>query len=147
MSSESRPDRTTMEGMIWNANHVLDIALDPATPGIPRGMIKNCKGILLLSVVEAGFVFSGNVRVDFLMIESTVNSYCTYPKLLSPHQVGTGVVIANKYDGTWSAPSAIGLGGIGFGFMVGAEVKDIVMCVMDDTTLDTLSVSNLCIDT
>ena len=106
-----------MEGMIWNANHVLDIALDPATPGIPRGMIKNCKGIILLSVVEAGFIFSGNV--------------------------GTGVVIANKYDGTWSAPSAIGLAGIGFGFMVGAEVKDIVMCVMDDTTLDTLSVSNL----
>ena len=66
----------------------------------------------------------------------------TYHKLLSTHQVGTGVVIANK-DGTWSAPSAIGLGGIGFGFMVGAEVKDIVMCVMDDTTLDTLSVSNL----
>ena len=65
----------------------------------------------------AGFIFSGNV--------------------------GTGVVIANKYDGTWSAPSAIGLAGIRFGFMVGAEVKDIVMCVMDDTTLDTLSVSYL----
>ena len=60
-------------------------------------MIKNCKGIILLSVVEAGFIFSGNV--------------------------GTGVIIANKYDGTWSPPSALGLGGIGWGFMVGAEVK------------------------
>jgi len=67
------------------------------TAGIPRGMIKNCKGIILLSVVEAGFIFSGNV--------------------------GTGVIIANKYDGTWSPPSALGLGGIGWGFMVGAEVK------------------------
>ena len=82
-------------------------------PGIPRGTIKNCKGIILLSVVEAGFIFSGNV--------------------------GTGVVIAHKYDGTWSPPSAIGLGGIGWGFMVGAEVKDIVICVMEDTVLDTLS--------
>ena len=54
------------------------------------------------------------------------------------------MVIANK-DGTWSAPSAIGLGGIGFGFMVGAEVKDIVMVVMDDTTLEALSVSNIVI--
>lgn len=112
MSGE-RPDRTTMEGMIWNANHVLDQALSPDTPGIPRGMIKNCKGVILISVVEAGFIFSGNV--------------------------GTGVVIAHKYDETWSPPSAIGLGGIGWGFMVGAEVKDIVICVMDDTTLDTLS--------
>ena len=104
-----------MEGMIWNANHVLYQALSPDTPvscffdfgqverqmrtkyyyfkryklqGIPRGMIKNCKGIILLSVVEAGFIFSGNV--------------CT------------GVIIANKYDGTWSPPSALGLGGIGW---------------------------------
>lgn len=115
MSGE-RPDRTTMEGMIWNANHVLDQALSPDTPGIPRGMIKNCKGVILISVVEAGFIFSGNV--------------------------GTGVVIAHKYDETWSPPSAIGLGGIGWGFMVGAEVKDIVICVMDDTTLDTLSGEN-----
>lgn len=114
MSNEKRPDRTTMEGMIWNANHVLDQALSPDTAGIPRGMIKNCKGIILLSVVEAGFIFSGNV--------------------------GTGVIIANKYDGTWSPPSALGLGGIGWGFMVGAEVKvsvlsytylsyHIVMCI------------------
>ena len=65
MSSEERPDRTTMEGMIWNANHVLDIALDPNKPGIPHAIIKDCKGIILLSVVEAGFIFSGNVRVDF----------------------------------------------------------------------------------
>eukprot|EP00545_Synedropsis_sp_CCMP1620_P010867 CAMPEP_0119004270 /NCGR_PEP_ID=MMETSP1176-20130426/1049_1 /TAXON_ID=265551 /ORGANISM="Synedropsis recta cf, Strain CCMP1620" /LENGTH=30 /DNA_ID= /DNA_START= /DNA_END= /DNA_ORIENTATION= len=30
MSAEGkRPDRTTMDGMIWNANHVLSSALDP----------------------------------------------------------------------------------------------------------------------
>ena len=34
MSSGKRPDRTTMEGMIWNANHVLDQALSPDTPGV-----------------------------------------------------------------------------------------------------------------
>ncbi len=81
--------------------------------GIPRGIIKGCKGIILLSVVEAGFIFSGNV--------------------------GTGVVIAHKDDGTWSPPSALGLGGIGWGFMVGAEVKDLVICVMDDETLQALT--------
>ena len=83
---------------------------------IPRGMIKNCKGIILLSVVEAGFIFSGNV--------------------------GTGVIIANKYDGTWSPPSALGLGGIGWGFMVGAEVKVSVLsytyCILVILTLHLL---------
>lgn len=63
--------------------------------------------------VEAGFMFSGNV--------------------------GTGVVLAHKSDGTWSPPSAIGLAGVGFGFMIGAEIKDIVVIVMENTTLDTLS--------
>jgi lipid-binding SYLF domain-containing protein len=56
--------------MIWNANHVLDQALSPDTPGIPRGMIKNCKGIILLSVVEAGFIFSGNVGTGVIIGKS-----------------------------------------------------------------------------
>ena len=76
-------------------------------------MIKNCKGIILLSVVEAGFIFSGNV--------------------------GTGVIIAHKHDETWSPPSALELGGVGSDLMVGAKVKDIVICVIDDTTLAALS--------
>lgn len=52
MAKCARPDRTTMEGMIWNANHVLDQALAPDTPGIPRGLVQNCKGIILISVVS-----------------------------------------------------------------------------------------------
>ena len=44
MSSGKRPDRTTMEGMIWNANHVLDQALSPDTPGV---------SLLLLSYLSA----------------------------------------------------------------------------------------------
>ena len=78
-------------------------------------MIKNCKGIILLSVVEAGFIFSGNV--------------------------GTGIIIAHKDDGTWSPPSALGLGGVGCGLVVGAEIKDILICVMwwDNTTMEALA--------
>ena len=98
-----------MEGMIWNANHVLDSALDPKTNGIPRDLFKQCKGIVLLSVIEAGFCFSGNV--------------------------GTGVVMARADDGSWSPPSAVGLAGVGFGFMFGAETKDILILIMDSNTL------------
>ena len=76
MSNEKRPDRTTMEGMIWNANHVLDQALSPDTAGIPRGMIKNCKGIILLSVVEAGFIFSGNVGTGVIIGKSALVLVC-----------------------------------------------------------------------
>lgn len=111
--SSSKPARTTMEGMIWNANHVLDSALDPKTNGIPRDLFKACKGVVLMSVIEAGFCFSGNV--------------------------GTGVVMARAEDGTWSPPSAVGLAGVGFGFMFGAETKDIVILIMDNHTLSAYS--------
>mmetsp|Transcript_10248 Transcript_10248/g.20586 ORF Transcript_10248/g.20586 Transcript_10248/m.20586 type:complete len:265 (+) Transcript_10248:89-883(+) len=111
--SNKRPDRTTMEGMIWNANHVLDKALDPKTPGIPRGMIKNCKGVILLSMAEAGFIFSGTV--------------------------GSGVIIAHNEDNSWSPPSALSVGGIGWGLVAGKEVKDVIICVMERGNVDTLS--------
>jgi len=91
----------------------LDQALDPTTPGIPRGMIKNCQGVILLSMVEAGFVFSGSV--------------------------GSGVIIAHNEDDSWSPPSAVSVGGIGWGLIAGGEVKDVIICVMERGIVDTLS--------
>jgi lipid-binding SYLF domain-containing protein len=85
--SERRPDRTTMQGMIWNANHVLDQALDPDTNGVPKSLFEKAKGLILISVIEAGFIFTGNV--------------------------GTGLLLAKKKGSTWSAPSAVGMTGIG----------------------------------
>mgnify|MGYP006198698643 CR=1 FL=1 len=70
---------------MWNANHVLDSALNPKTNGVPRGFFENCVGLILISVLEAGFIFSGNV--------------------------GTGILIAKKDEKSWSPPSAIGLTG------------------------------------
>ncbi len=137
-------DMKTMEGILLHAKHVLDQALSPGWAGrfplfskevsvdsrihvrgshlwhvppffsgIPKVIVKDCKGIIILTVAEAGFIFSGNV--------------------------GTGVIIAHKEDGTWSPPSALGLGGIGWGLMAGAEVKDLVICVMDESTLNTFA--------
>ena len=79
--------KSLQEGMVWNANHVLDRALDPKTNGVPRKLFENCVGLILISIVEAGFIFSGNV--------------------------GTGLLLAKQADGKWSAPSSIGLTGVG----------------------------------
>ena len=78
-------NRTTMAGMIWNANHVLTTALDPKTNGVPHKLFKQeLKGILLISTIEAGFIFSGNV--------------------------GSGILMARR-EGSWSPPCAVGLAG------------------------------------
>jgi hypothetical protein len=86
MMMNKRPNNPiTMAGMIWNANHVLASALDPKTPGVPRALFEHdLKGIILISTVEVGLVFTGNV--------------------------GSGILLARR-NGGWSPPCAVGLGG------------------------------------
>ncbi|KAJ3070805.1 hypothetical protein HDU98_006194 [Podochytrium sp. JEL0797] len=69
--------------------------------GIPVDIITRARGIAILQVTRVGFHVSG--------------------------RYGTGVVMARLGDGTWSAPSVCRMAGMGFGFMIGAEVTDVVM--------------------
>ncbi|KAJ3110755.1 hypothetical protein HDU96_006296 [Phlyctochytrium bullatum] len=68
---------------------------------IPPDIIAQAKGIAILSVVKAGFLFSG--------------------------RGGAGLVVARLEDGSWSAPSAIGTAGFGAGGQIGIEVTDFVI--------------------
>lgn len=111
---EKRPKRITMPGMIYDANQVLEWAMDPNTGGLhPELFGPGLKGIAFLTIVEAGFVFSGNV--------------------------GTGIVMSRKKNGSWSPPSALGVTGIGWGFIMGASLKNIVYLIYDEQTLKSLS--------
>ena len=86
---------TYCAGMIWNANHILELALSPKKDGIPKNLFQKAIGICVVSVVEAGFIFSGNV--------------------------GTGILIRKNPDGSWSNPCAMGLTGVGWGAIFGAQ--------------------------
>jgi SH3 domain-containing YSC84-like protein 1 len=50
---------------------------------------------------------------------------------LGSGRYGNGIVVARLADGTWSAPSAIGLGGAGFGGQIGFELTDFVFVLND----------------
>ena len=113
---DDRPDRTTLPGMIWNASHILDQALDPQCKGIPRQLLEGCKGVAIISVVEAGFIFSGHA--------------------------GTGVLLARRQDGSWSPPSALGLAGVGFGALFGAAIKDVIILLVDDEAINSFTAMN-----
>jgi SH3 domain-containing YSC84-like protein 1 len=67
---------------------------------IPPAVLRDAKGLAILTVVKAGFIFSG--------------------------RGGSGIVIARLKKG-WSSPSAIGTGGAGFGLQIGAEVSEFVI--------------------
>jgi lipid-binding SYLF domain-containing protein len=76
--------------------------------GLPRNIIRHAKGLAILSVVKAGFIFSG--------------------------KAGEGVVVARTAHG-WSGPSFIGTGGAGWGLQVGAEVTDFVIVLNNDAAV------------
>jgi hypothetical protein len=89
MTEETR-DRSAMEGLIAKADVILRCALDPDRMGLPKDLCEQCKGILILSVIEAGFIVTVNV--------------------------GCGILLAKRSDGTWSGPSAVEVTGIGTSF-------------------------------
>jgi lipid-binding SYLF domain-containing protein len=67
--------------------------------GIPRSVLRNAKGLAIMTVVKIGFGLSG--------------------------KGGQGVVVARTGNG-WSGPSFIGTGGAGWGLQIGAQITEFV---------------------
>lgn len=80
---------------------------------IPPQILANAKGLAILTVLKAGFLGSGGV--------------------------GSGIVVARLADGSWSAPSAIGNFGGGFGGQIGFELTDFVFILNDANAVKTFS--------
>jgi lipid-binding SYLF domain-containing protein len=67
--------------------------------GIPRSVMRNARGLAILTVVKVGFGLSG--------------------------KGGQGVVVARTGHG-WSGPSFVGTGGAGWGPQIGAQITEFV---------------------
>ncbi|ORX99605.1 DUF500 and domain-containing protein [Clohesyomyces aquaticus] len=80
---------------------------------IPPQILANAKGLAILTVFKAGFL--GTARF------------------------GSGVVVARLADGSWSAPSAIGIIGGGFGGQIGFELTDFVFILNDANAVKTFA--------
>ncbi|RHZ62371.1 hypothetical protein Glove_340g28 [Diversispora epigaea] len=100
------PIPTDLAGECRKASKILNSFIDPVEAKgpdkvIPPQVLQSANGFAIITVVKAGFLFSG--------------------------RVGSGLVVARLADGSWSAPSAVGTGGMGFGGQIGAEVTDFVI--------------------
>jgi lipid-binding SYLF domain-containing protein len=79
---------------------------------IPPRVMRDAKGLAILTVTKAGFIVSG--------------------------RGGTGVVVARTEKG-WSGPSAIGTGGIGVGFQAGVQVSEYVIILNTQEAVNAFS--------
>ena len=90
----------TMQDDVNQAVSVLERFQEIPESAIPDVILRDAKGIAILTLTKGGFLISG--------------------------RGGTGVVVARTEKG-WSGPSAIGAGGMGFGFQAGAQVSELVI--------------------
>ena len=79
---------------------------------IPRDVLRQAKGLAIMSVVKAGFIFSA--------------------------KGGQGVVVA-RTPRDWSGPSFIATGGGGWGLQAGAQVTDFVIVLNSDAAVQAFS--------
>ncbi|KAJ8633393.1 hypothetical protein MRB53_026729 [Persea americana] len=80
---------------------------------IPDTILRHAKGLAILTVVKVG--------------------------LMATYNIGTGLVIARKEDGSWSAPSAISSFGVGWGAQVGGELTDYIIVLRTKEAVTTFS--------
>ncbi|CAO3569776.1 unnamed protein product [Mortierella alpina] len=112
--SVNSPFPKDLAGECKRASKILNAFVDPiAAKGIdniiPPDILSKAQGLAIFTVVKAGFLFSG--------------------------RAGSGIVVARLEDGSWSAPSAIGTGGMGFGGQIGAEITDFVVVLNNKTAV------------
>jgi len=101
-----------LQGDVNQATSIVERFRGMPEKQVPPKILADAKGLAIMSVVKAGFLVSA--------------------------QGGTGVVIARTGKG-WSGPSAIGTGGAGFGFQVGAQVTEFLIVLNTPAAVEAFS--------
>jgi len=83
---------------------------------IPARLLEQAKGVAVMTAAKGGFGLAG---VEF----------------------GTGLVVA-RFGDQWSAPCAIGMGGVAWGALIGAQVSDHVFLLMTDAAVEMMFSNN-----
>lgn len=110
----------SLPGEAEKAANILESFLaNPADPNsalnaIPKPVLQRARGLAVFQVLKAGFIFSG--------------------------KAGSGIVIARLPDGSWSAPSCIATGGLGWGLQAGADVTDFVIVLNSEDAVRAFSI-------
>lgn len=118
-SSQSFAQGFSLPGEAEKAAKILASFLaDPDHPesalnSIPKVVLQRARGLAVFQVLKAGFVFSG--------------------------KAGSGLVISRLPDGSWSAPSCIATGGVGWGLQIGADITDFVIVLNSEDAVRAFS--------
>lgn len=99
------PVGLSMEHEIYKASNALisycqAARLNPER-SIPHSILKGARGLAIITVAKVGALLT--------------------------YKFGTGLVVSRRFDGSWSAPSAITSVGLGWGVQIGGELTDYII--------------------
>ncbi|PON46948.1 Zinc finger, FYVE-type, endofin [Parasponia andersonii] len=80
---------------------------------IPDAILRQAKGLAIITAVKVGVMVTYNI--------------------------GTGLVIARREDGSWSPPSAVSTCGVGWGAQAGGELTDFIIVLRTSDAVKTFS--------
>lgn len=100
------------QGTVENCASIVRDFRNMPEKSIPPSVLRHARGLAIMSVIKAGFIFSG--------------------------KGGKGVVVARTRHG-WSGPSFIATGGVGWGPQIGAQVTDFVFVLNNNAAVRAFS--------
>jgi lipid-binding SYLF domain-containing protein len=111
----NRPVSFLLEDEIQKATYTVLNLLETSEldEAFSSDLMDGCVGIAFVTMLNGGFMFSG--------------------------RVGTGLVVTRMPNGEWSAPSAIGLAGAGWGLQMGGELVDYMVILSDLAAVESFS--------
>jgi lipid-binding SYLF domain-containing protein len=110
----------TLGSAIRQATHMVQLMCrdgwNESDQSIPLDLLHHAQGLCFLTVFKAGLVVSG--------------------------KMGTGLLVAKKPDGSWSAPCALGTLGIGYGVQVGGDLTLYLVVLTTKQAVESLGKSS-----
>ncbi|CAI8590954.1 unnamed protein product [Vicia faba] len=107
----------TMEYEIYKATNTIksynQIGLVKPDKTIPDVILRQAKGLAIITVAKVGVMVTYNI--------------------------GTGIVVARREDGSWSPPSAVSTFGMGWGAQAGGELTDFIIVLRTNDAVKTFS--------
>ncbi|KAL0011450.1 hypothetical protein SO802_006558 [Lithocarpus litseifolius] len=103
----------SMEYEIYKAANTIRTYNKVPEKKIPDAILRQAKGLAIITVVKVGMMVTYNI--------------------------GTGLVVARREDGSWSPPSAISTFGMGWGAQAGGELTDFIIVLRTTDAVKTFS--------
>ena len=122
--------RVSMEGILKQSRQSLEEYINPALikvdEQIPKQILKDAKGIVILTIIKTGLIINGSMGTGIILIKQDNQS--------QDNQLQEGQ--------QWSGPSAVGMCGLSIGLQLGLEKVDVIIVLNTDDAVQQFMKSN-----